>query len=235
MAKQTEELSGKKYWDDEHERLIKESGGTELTYSKEVLNAVLEVLDYKVRDKRVVEFGSGTGSNIVALGRLGVGECHAVDFSDSAGEHLRLLNSSQKTDIIFHKKNILKTGLKDDYFDIVLSEGLMEHFRFKKIGKYIKEQIRVTKPGGYIIIDVPQTFHLYTVKKQFLMLFGRWFAGWETQWSVANVKDIEAQFPELRIVKIFNWGSDRFPIIEKIGRLSPWLSQHIGVVYQKMK
>jgi hypothetical protein len=50
------------------------------------------------------------------------------------------------------------------------------------------ENARITAPGGRTIVDVPQTFHLYTVMKKTLILFDAWFAGWETQFTPARLE-----------------------------------------------
>jgi hypothetical protein len=34
-----------------------------------------------------------------------------------------------------------------------------------------------------VVVDVPQTFHAYTVLKHVLIAAGAWFAGWETQYT----------------------------------------------------
>src|SRR5262249_46619456 len=47
---------------------------------------------------------------------------------------------------------------------------------------------RITRPGGRVLVDVPQTFHLYTVMKNTLILANRWFAGWETQFTVGQLE-----------------------------------------------
>lgn len=69
----------------------------------------------------------------------------------------------------------------DDTFDIVFHQGLLEHFAspYRLLG----ENLRILKKEGYLVVDVPQTFHIYTVFKQILMLFGMWFGGWERQFT----------------------------------------------------
>jgi hypothetical protein len=47
----------------------------------------------------------------------------------------------------------------------------------------LHENARVPARGGRVIVDVPQTFHLYTVMKQAMIALGVWFAGWETQFT----------------------------------------------------
>jgi hypothetical protein len=37
-------------------------------------------------------------------------------------------------------------------------------------------------------VDVPQRFHLYTVLKHVLIALGRWFAGWETEFTIGELE-----------------------------------------------
>jgi len=37
-------------------------------------------------------------------------------------------------------------------------------------------------------VDVPQTFHLYTAMKRTLIGLGKWFAGWETQFTPGELE-----------------------------------------------
>jgi len=46
----------------------------------------------------------------------------------------------------------------------------------------------VLKRGGCILVDVPQRYHYYTVVKHLLMALGLWFAGWEREYSVAELE-----------------------------------------------
>jgi hypothetical protein len=52
----------------------------------------------------------------------------------------------------------------------------------------LRENARITRAGGRVLVDVPQTYHLYTVMKKALILVNRWFAGWETQFSVGQLE-----------------------------------------------
>ena len=40
---------------------------------------------------------------------------------------------------------------------------------------------------------MPQTFHLYTLMKNTLILFNAWFAGWETQFTPAQLERLVAE------------------------------------------
>jgi hypothetical protein len=54
----------------------------------------------------------------------------------------------------------------------------------------IKENARLLKKGGFCLCDVPQTFHLYTVIKHILIAFDKWFAGWETEFTMPQLKGL---------------------------------------------
>lgn len=73
----------------------------------------------------------------------------------------------------------------DSMFDIVFHQGLLEHFR--EPYDLLRENHRILKPGGLLIVDVPQTFHFYTLMKHFLISLGLWFGGWERQFTTASL------------------------------------------------
>jgi SAM-dependent methyltransferase len=75
---------------------------------------------------------------------------------------------------------------RDGAFQVVFHQGLLEHFRDPPA--LLVENARVAARGGRVVVDVPQTFHLYTVMKQLLILVGAWFAGWETQFSPGQLE-----------------------------------------------
>jgi hypothetical protein len=54
----------------------------------------------------------------------------------------------------------------------------------------MKENARITRRGGRVVVDVPQTFHLYTAMKQVLIAMNKWFAGWETQFTPAGLERV---------------------------------------------
>ncbi len=49
------------------------------------------------------------------------------------------------------------------------------------------------RPGGVLVVDVPQKWHYYTLGKQLLIAAGRWFAGWETQFSPRELERVVAR------------------------------------------
>ncbi len=76
----------------------------------------------------------------------------------------------------------------EGFFNLVFSQGLLEHFTNPET--VISEQLRVIKIGGFICIDVPQTFSIYTIYKRWLIYRGTWFTCWESDFSLKQLEDL---------------------------------------------
>lgn len=71
-------------------------------------------------------------------------------------------------------------------FELVFSQGVLEHF--KDPVPAVAEQSRVLLPGGVLVVDVPQKYNLYTLRKRRAMRANRWPWGWETEYSVGELR-----------------------------------------------
>jgi SAM-dependent methyltransferase len=89
---------------------------------------------------------------------------------------------------------MLKTMMpfRDEAFDIVFHQGLMEHFRDPSA--LLEENRRALVKGGIILVDVPQRYHIYTAVKHILIPLGKWFAGWETEYSVTSLEKLVTSY-----------------------------------------
>jgi len=135
--------------------------------------------------RRVLEVGAGTGRDAVALAKAGA-EVLTLDYvSGSLG--LTAKAAAQNGVVV---APICGDGMgspfADGTFDVVFHQGLLEHFPDPL--PLLRDNIRILKPGGYVVIDVPQTFHYYTVGKALLIALDKWFAGWETQFTIAQLE-----------------------------------------------
>lgn len=133
---------------------------------------------------RVLEVGAGTGRDGILLAGMGASVV-SLDYSLPSLTMIgSQLDSGGRVDLCCGDAFALPFA--DGTFDIVFHQGLLEHFR--NPGDLIAENARVLKPGGLILVDVPQRYHYYTVVKHLLITIGRWFAGWETEYSAGQLE-----------------------------------------------
>ena len=52
------------------------------------------------------------------------------------------------------------------------------------------------------MVDVPQRFHYYTLGKKILIRLNKWFAGWETEFSVGQLEDLITR-ENLKVVRSY--------------------------------
>lgn len=140
-----------------------------------------------VRGKRVLEVGSGSGRDSLQLKEEGA-DCFVLDYTTTPLELVRSQLSEGEAAPFLICGDALALPLKDDSIDIVFHQGLMEHFR--EPGPLLEENRRVLRRGGFLLVDVPQRYHVYTLLKIILIRLNRWFAGWETQYSIRELERI---------------------------------------------
>jgi len=202
-----------------------------LASASPLIPIIASVLGDRIATAKVLEVGAGSGRDIVALAKIGAA-AYANDRSEIARHLVIERAASEGVAVELNADDLRALGYADATFDVVFSQGVLEHFT--DIDAPLREQIRVTKRGGYIIVDVPQTFNPYTIYKQLMMFLKRWPAGWECQYSPADLKGFAKKY-DLELVRLYGWGehSKRTqPVLGLLDR-SPWLATCVGAVYRK--
>ncbi|MFN2384400.1 MAG: class I SAM-dependent methyltransferase [Gemmatimonadota bacterium] len=133
---------------------------------------------------RVLEIGAGTGRDTAALAEGGA-RAVALDATPAA---LRLIARAAPA---LRGRGIvggdaLQLPFPDRTFDAVFHQGVLEHFRDP--AGFLAENFRVTAPGGLLVVDVPQTWHPWTLLKRIALRLDRWFAGWETEYTIGELE-----------------------------------------------
>lgn len=150
--------------------------------SPKVLEALLDHLPPGA--VRVLEIGAGTGRDSAALAARGT----RVVALDAAPESWALVARAAPglvgRGIV--GGDALHLPFADATFDAVFHQGVLEHFG--NPAAFLAENHRVTSPGGLLVVDVPQTYHPWTIFKRALLRVDRWFAGWETDYTIERLE-----------------------------------------------
>ena len=184
MAKQSERSHWEKFWTQKKDpsQIYDNSG--------RIPAAVFEVLG-DVKGKKVLEVGAGTGRDSFTLAEAGA-QVFVLDYADAAIDIVKRLNQQHKAKVIPVQGDAFALPFADNSLDIVFHQGLLEHFRNPE--GIVAENYRVLKPGGIAVIDVPQRWHIYTVIKHILIALDMWFAGWETEFSLGQLKKMVKKY-----------------------------------------
>jgi SAM-dependent methyltransferase len=141
---------------------------------------------------KILELGCGTGIDLsIIAAENGQSICFGSDLSVASIRISREINKKFGKGIQFFVADTLNLPLKRDAFDLIYSQGLIEHF--KDPARIIRSQLSALKSGGILIVNVPQRFTGYTWMKKKLMKVDRWHLGWETEFSYRDLRKIGRQ------------------------------------------
>ncbi|MBD3278380.1 MAG: methyltransferase domain-containing protein [Candidatus Aegiribacteria sp.] len=172
----SKKISQRKHWDDfwrRDRRLdeIYDNGGR-------ILEEINRRMD--VSGKIVMEVGAATARDSAALAAEGA-TAVALDYSPEALKLARKAAEDADAPLLLVCGDAFALPFREGSFDLVFHQGVLEHFREPL--PLLKENVRVLREGGEVLVDVPQTCHVYTVIKKILIAMDAWFAGWETQFT----------------------------------------------------
>jgi ubiquinone/menaquinone biosynthesis C-methylase UbiE len=166
------------------------------------LSAVLDL-----KGKSVLEIGAGTGRDSFPLAERGASVVQ-LDYAEHSLRILKKLADASGLPVAIVGGDAFRLPFRDNTFDVVFHQGLLEHFRPPEAEALLRENIRVLKPGGFLLVDVPQRFHLYTVAKRILIALDRWFAGWERSFTIG---ELSALLRRLGLTPIASYGEWMYP------------------------
>jgi ubiquinone/menaquinone biosynthesis C-methylase UbiE len=192
--------SEKAHWDE----FWSESRDLDQVYANDdrIIENLRQVLD--LGGKRVLEVGAGTGRDSETLSGLGA-EAWTLDYSEQS---LLLMADNIEKPVRIVCGDAFSLPFRPGSFDVVFHQGLLEHFTNPE--DILAENYRVLKRGGFLLADVPQRFHYYTLAKHVLMFFDKWFAGWETEFSP---RDVEAMVEGAGFEIVGCYGHNLYPPI----------------------
>lgn len=215
--------------------------------NQQVIDHILYLFSGKINNINILEVGAGSGSDSAFLSKLGA-KVTILDFSPQSIKIAKTIAKKENVELKTILSDCKKIPLRSNSYDLVFSVGLVEHF--KNPAPVIKEQIRLIKNKGFLLIDIPQKYNLYTIVKKIRMLTGTFHFGWETEYSKPQLKKLFHPYPQMKLVTIYGRDSAIYqklsnsPIkhilrffvrnIEKT-QLAPYLCLNIGAIYQKSR
>jgi ubiquinone/menaquinone biosynthesis C-methylase UbiE len=109
-----------------------------------------------------------------------------LDYAESSLRVIRELAHKYNKKVHLVRGDAFHLPFKPESIDVIFHQGLLEHFTNPQ--DIVRESFYATSIGGYHISDVPQKFHLYTVIKHILIWLNKWFAGWETEFTIGQLE-----------------------------------------------
>jgi SAM-dependent methyltransferase len=114
----------------------------------------LEASGLAGRRERALDFGCGAGRLSRALGRY-YGEVLGLDIAPSMIELARSLHREHDHCRFAVNERDDLSDLPDASFDLVLTLLVLQHMRPEYALRYVREFVRVLRPGGVLVMQVP--------------------------------------------------------------------------------
>lgn len=187
-----------RYWDSEWERTSLE--GTKARLEKMLANPSHLEAYYplvrlarrnSLRNLKGLEVGCGCGSYSLILKKVGIiSEVTLLDISQTGLDLARKLFASFGEKCQTIRGNAMNLPFADGEFDLVLSGGLLEHFKPDEQQKIVAEQCRV---GKKVLCQVPASTPAYWTMRMLLTLrYLGWRWGWEEPMSFSKLQRLFA-------------------------------------------
>jgi len=179
-----------RFWEEADNLDLDDVYGTDGRTVREITDVLDLAAAGDLAGKRILEVGAGTGRDAVTLARTGA-EVLTLDYvPGSLGLTVKAADMAGVT-VAPVCGDGTSMPFAEGTFDVVFHQGLLEHFPDPY--PLLRENIRVLKSGGYLVVDVPQTFHYYTLGKKMLIALNKWFAGWETEFTISELENMVEQ------------------------------------------
>ena len=110
--------------------------------------------------RSICETGSGSGRFLIKWAQENPnGTAYGIDITKGAIEAAtRGARLNRLSNVSFKMANMFNLPFKDNSFDFIFSEGVVEHYEPADMKLAIQEAIRVTKPGGRLAVTVPNYY-----------------------------------------------------------------------------
>lgn len=175
--------------------------------------------------KRIIEVGCGSGFTSLALAQRGA-RCALLDVSPEALAGAKAgFAQHGLPEPEAYLGDALRSTVPSDSFDLVWNGGVIEHFYDPGKALLIHEMLRMAKPGGLIVVLVPNRWcWQFQIVQAWQKLRGTWKYGFEDDMSPRRLRRM-AESLGLRRVSAYafnpvvgwRWVPKLKPIIARLG------------------
>ncbi len=142
------------------------------------------------KGKRFLEVGSGTGQGSAYLASKG-GIVYLIDISKKSLEFSRRYFAFRKLPVKLYQQNAFSMKFPAGSFDCVWNGGVIEHFDDKDKVLMLKKMWKLVKPGGKILITVPNAHDLpFMIAKKILEIRKKWAFGHEDDLTIKRMRNL---------------------------------------------
>jgi ubiquinone/menaquinone biosynthesis C-methylase UbiE len=147
---------------------------------KRIINEFIGKLQ-KSKHIKILEVGCGYASNSRLLS---ANKNIQVFCIDSSKEVINKVKRDIKNSYVGNARNM--TMFKNNFFDVIFSAGLLEHF--KDPSDIVNEMTRILKKGGLLITFVPGKYSLWQIYK--LLNGENWQHGYEEPYTIKKLRGL---------------------------------------------
>lgn len=143
-----------------------------------------------LRDKKVLEVGSGGGQSSAFLASKGA-EVYLLDISKKSLQFSKKYFALKRLPVRLYHQNAFSMKFAPESFDYVWNGGVIEHFNDKQKILMLKKMWKLVKPGGKLLVSVPNAHDIpFMVAKKILELRGKWSFGSEDDLTIRRMKNL---------------------------------------------
>jgi 2-polyprenyl-3-methyl-5-hydroxy-6-metoxy-1,4-benzoquinol methylase len=136
------------------------------------------------------EVGAGSGTMSASLAAMGA-RITLVDISPKSLDFAKRHFETSGLHAHYAMQDGLRLGFRDGSFDVVWNGGVIEHFDDEGKVALIREMYRVTRPGGLLLIVVPNAHDVpFRMGKWIAQRRGKWIFGYEDDLSEGRFRKL---------------------------------------------
>jgi 2-polyprenyl-3-methyl-5-hydroxy-6-metoxy-1,4-benzoquinol methylase len=170
----------------------------------QIILSYIQTIAKPMCNMEIVEMGSGSGLLSRELAHRGI-NMTLLDYSPFSMGYALDKFKKVGLDCKFYVEDALRSTLPDDHYDMAFNVGVIEHFSNENKKRLIKEMLRVIKPGGKVVILVPNSdCRPFVFAQCLLKITGKWSCGFEDDMNPRRLKEMLDEMQSHSIVYSFN-------------------------------